>query len=75
MSATKPAVSHTWQVGRYTATLSIPRLEPGVPVSCLIEWSPHMPKRLTPQEMKAYRAGRDAAIRELQQATLVVDLK
>lgn len=73
MSAQAPSLTRSWQVGRYTATLTVPPLAQGV-MHAVIEWEPHCPKDLTADEQQAYRRGRDAAFRELGLAALVVDL-
>lgn len=66
MSATT-AFTHTWLVGRFTATLTAhPR--PGASELSVIEWAQHIPQRLTPEEGEAYRAGRDRAFGEMAQA-------
>lgn len=64
MSA-EAAFTRTWRVGRYRATLSCPRPRPGVSAAACVEWEPSIPQRLTPEEARAYRAGRDAALRDL----------
>lgn len=73
MSASAPALTRSWQVGRYTASLTVPPLAAGV-VHAVIEWTPHTPNDLTADELQAYRRGRDAAFRDLGLAALVVDL-
>ncbi|MFO1226553.1 hypothetical protein [Roseateles sp.] len=73
MSATAAALSRTWQVGRYRATLTVPPVAKGVLHAC-IEWLPHTPGDLTPEELEAYRLGRDRAFRELGLSALVVEL-
>jgi hypothetical protein len=65
MSAEAAAFSRSWPVGRFTATLSVPRHKPGAVASAVIEWEPEMPTRLTPDEVEQYRSGRDAALQEL----------
>ena len=53
----------SWRVGRWTVTLSIPMLTPGLGAAGVVEWSPAMPGRpLTPSELTQYRTGRDAAL-------------
>lgn len=59
------AFVRSWEVGRYTATLSCPRPRPGQVQAAVIEWHPEIPQRLTAAEVEAYRAGRDAAMRDL----------
>lgn len=65
MSAESAALVHSWSVGQYTATLTVPKAKPGVPVMAVIEWDPEMPERLSPDEIKQYRAGRNAALAAL----------
>lgn len=57
--------TRTWRVGHRTVTLTAPRPKPGAVASVVMEWEPNMPRRLTPDEMTAYRSGRDAALAEL----------
>lgn len=65
MSA-EAAFTRSWPVGRYTATLTSPKArDPGAVRSACVEWQPSMPLRLTPEEMRVYRAGRDAALSDL----------
>lgn len=64
MSA-EAAFTRSWAVGAFTASLSAPRPKPGQQLAAVIEWAPSVPARLTPDELAAYRAGRDAALLEL----------
>jgi hypothetical protein len=73
MSA-EAAFTSTWRVGRYTATLSMPKPRPGQVASAVIEWQPHVPHDLNPDEQRAYRAGRDKALAALGMRTVVIDL-
>jgi hypothetical protein len=73
MSAQAAVLSRTWKVGRYRATLTVPPVESGVRHAC-IEWQPHTPRDLTPDELEAYRLGRDRAFRELGLSALIVEL-
>jgi hypothetical protein len=62
----EPAFVHSWQVGRWTATLTVPPIIPGQRGTAVVEWSPAMPGRpLTATERAQYQAGRDEAIAEL----------
>lgn len=62
-------LSRSWRVGRWTVTLSIPGLTPGLGAAGVVEWSPAMPGRpLTPTELAQYRAGRDAALADFARA-------
>lgn len=70
MSATAAIVSRSWPVGDRTASLSVPRPEPGKPAhfpvgACVISWAPSPPTRLTPDEWRAYVRGRHAALADL----------
>lgn len=74
MSAQAAALSRTWKVGaRYVATLTVPPVANGVLHAC-IEWAPHTPGDLTPDELEAYKLGRDRAFRELGLTALIVEL-
>lgn len=57
--------TRAWSVGSYRAELSCWRPRPGAVLSAVVEWIPSPPQRLTPVEMRAYKAGRDAAFRDL----------
>lgn len=59
------AVSRTWSVGSRTVTLTIPRPAPGGPVIATAEWSPSEPTRLSNEEWRQYRFGRNQAIEQL----------
>ena len=65
MSAEAASVTRSWSVGPYTATLTVPRTKPGYLASAVIEWSPHVPQRLTEDQLETYRRGRNAAVAEL----------
>ena len=65
MSAEAAAITRSWSVGPYTATLKAPRTKPGYLASAVIEWSPHVPQRLTEDQLETYRRGRNAAVAEL----------
>ena len=63
MTAHAALLSRSWRVGRWTVTLSIPALTPGLGAAGVVEWSPAMPGRpLTPSELAEYRRGRDSAL-------------
>ncbi|MFZ2988072.1 hypothetical protein, partial [Ideonella sp.] len=60
----------TWSVGSdIRVTLTVPKPQPGKTCYAVIEWFPSMPHRLTAAQKAEYRAGRDAAIQELAQAS------
>lgn len=65
MSAEAPAFTTSWPVGRYVATLTMPRTTAGAVASAVIEWQPAVPSGLTRAELKQYREGRDAALQEV----------
>ncbi len=65
MSAESAAGMRSFRVGRFIATLTMPRPVGGGVAAASIEWTPHLPKRLTPAELEQYRCGRDAALRDL----------
>lgn len=67
MSAEAAAFTRSWPVGRYTATLTAPRPKAGAASSAVVEWQPALPHRLTPEELRQYRAGRDAALTDMAQ--------
>lgn len=69
MSALVPAMVRTFRVGRYTATLSIPAVQPGGAACAVVEWSPCIPDRLSEKELAQYRRGRDAALLALAKET------
>lgn len=68
MSAGAAAITRSWTVGQYTATLTVPRTKPGHLASAVIEWSPHVPHRLTEDELACYWRGRNSALAELSTA-------
>lgn len=74
MSASAPALTKTWAVGRYTATLTVPPLNAGL-VHAVIDWEPVIPDDLTPDELKAYRRGCVEAFTELGLLPVIVDDK
>ena len=73
MSAESPADTYSWSVGRFTARMSVLRVKPSKVARAVIEWAPHMPASLTPDELEQYRAGRDAALNSLRITVLVVE--
>lgn len=74
MSAEAAALTHSWPVGQFTATMSVPKLRQGQVLAGVIEWEPHVPQHLTAEESEQYRAGRDAAIKALGLRALLVEL-
>ena len=69
MSAKSPALVRSFNVGKRTVTLTIPRPKPGTVAMMVVEWAPSPPRRLSRRELRQYRAGRDAALAELARAT------
>jgi hypothetical protein len=65
MSAEAALAVRSWKAGRYTCTLTVQRPRAGALVSCVIEWAPQVPHRLTDGEISEYRAGRNTALAEL----------
>ncbi len=65
MTAEAPALVHTWQVGRFKVTLSVPPLHRGDVAHASVEWSPRLPERLTTKEVTAYQRGLAAALAKL----------
>lgn len=78
MSAEAPLSVSRFAVGDRTCALTIARPKVGEMASCVVEWHPDIPTRLTPAELREYRAGRDqvlaALARELGITAAVVDL-
>ena len=64
MTGTPNVLNRTWPVGDRTATLSVSR-GVGAPIHARIEWSPSAPSRLTDEELRQYRVGRNQAFAEL----------
>ena len=69
MSVEREVNCRSWRVGRWTVTLSISALTPGLGAAGVVEWSPALPGRpLTPTELDEYRRGREAAFADLARA-------
>lgn len=64
MTGIPNVLTRTWPVGDRTATLSVSR-GVGAPIHARIEWSPSAPSRLSAEEWRQYRAGRDQALAEI----------
>lgn len=73
MSATAPALTKSWRVGKFTATLSVSQPDPSGHRAALIEWTPHLPANLTKEELTQYRTGRNAAFQALGLSALVIE--
>lgn len=65
MSAQAATLTRSWAVGAFTATMTVPKPKLGQVASAVIEWSPHVPQRLTDDELATYRRGLNAAVAEL----------
>lgn len=65
MSAEAAFAARSWPVGRYVCTLTLQRPKPGALTSCVIEWAPEQPARLTADELRQYRAGRNQALAQI----------
>ncbi len=65
MSASKLFLVRTFRVGRYTCTLSVANPGAGTPAAASVEWTPHLPIRLSNAEVAQYRKGRDKAASEI----------
>ena len=74
MGAEAAALSRSWPVGKYTATMTVPKAKPGTVASVSIEWAPHPPQRLTAEEIDQYRIGRHQALAALGVRALVVEV-
>lgn len=58
MSAAEANVVHSWQVGAFTVTLSIPPISPDAIFHAVCNWTPTLPGRpLTASERLQYEAG------------------
>lgn len=71
MSAEAVLLVRSWQVGARTCTMTIPRPKHRRPVHVAMEWDPAPPDRMTADEWRQYRQGRDAAIAEVAEALQV----
>jgi hypothetical protein len=67
--AAEAAFTRSWPVGAYTATLTSPVPARGQTRSAVIEWTPSVPARLTPDDLQAYREGRARAVADLARET------
>jgi hypothetical protein len=65
MSAESPLSISRFAVGARTCVMTIPKPRAGEAASCVIEWLPDVPTRLTPAELAEYRAGRDQVLTAL----------
>lgn len=65
MTASAALITRAWRVGSRTVTLSVPKPDGARPVCMSVEWAPNLPRKLSAEEWKQYRAGRDAALAEL----------
>ena len=65
MTAEAAAMTRSWRVGKYTVTMTAPKLREGKVSFAAMEWHPDMPTQLSKKEGRQYQAGRDAAFEEL----------
>lgn len=65
MTAEAPLAVRSWRVSRRTCTLTVPRVPPGQALQAVLEWSPDKPARLAGADLAQYRAGRNAALKEI----------
>ncbi len=65
MTAEAAAMTRSWRVGKYTVTMTAPKLRKGEVSVAPMEWEPDMPSKLSKKEARQYQAGRDAAFEEL----------
>lgn len=64
MNATAAFASRTFSIGQYECTLTVPRPKPGHVVHASLDWRPQ-PRKLTEEEVTAYRQGRNKALAEI----------
>ena len=78
MGAEAAALVRSFRVGRRVVTITMPPTKRGEVRSTVIEWEPDVPPRLSKRELRQYRAGRNAALRELAEviggSILVIDV-
>jgi hypothetical protein len=55
MSAEAAFATRSWKVGRYTCTLTVPRIRFGEVMHATCDWSPEQPQRLSAKEAAEYR--------------------
>lgn len=67
--ATSPLLVHSWQVGNYKVTMSVPKMTKGAVHHSAMEWEPGLPTHMTKKMWRQYRAGRDAGYQKLCDAT------
>lgn len=65
MSGEAPLSVSRFAVGVRTCVLTIARPRKGDVASCVVEWIPDRPERLTAVELGEYRSGRDQALTAL----------
>lgn len=65
MSAEAAALVRTWAVGDRTVTLTVPRSRKGQIGTAAIEWTPDVPARMSGEEWRQYREGRNRALADL----------
>lgn len=55
----------SWTCGRYTCELTVQRPKPGALMHAVCEWSPCEPSRLSTEEWREFRHGRNQALASL----------
>ena len=65
MTAESALGVRTWRVAGYTCELTVQRPKSGALVHAVCEWTPAEPSRLSAEEWREYRMGRNRAISEL----------
>ena len=65
MGAERAISVRSWQVGTFVVTMTVPTPKRGHVLNAAVKWAPHEPSRLTTDEWRQYRLGRNQAIGEL----------
>lgn len=65
MSGESALAVRSWPVGVFTCELTVQRPKTGALMNAVVEWTPAEPPRLSTEEWRQYRAGRNRAIAEL----------
>jgi hypothetical protein len=65
VSAETAIAVRSWAVGPYTCEMTVQRPKLSAIMSAVVEWSPSEPSRLTAEEWRQYRNGRNQALAKL----------
>ena len=65
MSAEAALGVRSWKVGAFTCELTVQRPRPGALMYATLEWSPTEPSKLSTEEWREYRHGRNQALADL----------